>query len=522
MKTMILILGIFIAGCFGHHAPGAHIEARHGYGKAVEIVEPPQPYQMNYDITDEYGNQRWRQESGDEYNNKKGSYGYRDAYGLSRSVDYVADEYGFRVMVISNEPGVETSNPADAQIIVDKAGKAPKESASEAKKPKPYSGYGYGQAAPKRLAPLPKREKPTVPEQKMAEPKRVGYISYAPEPMKQEIVYGYSPMPKQEPKKPEPMKHGYAPEPKTRPRYAYGYSEAPMKHEYAPEPKTRPRYTYDNAPAPMKPEPMNPEPMKQEIVYGYAPMPKPEPVRYVYQYAPMPKPEPMKQNMGYGYAPMPKPEPKKPEPVKYGYEHASAPKLQTMAKKSGYNYAPIHPEPIKEEVVYGYAPMPKPEPKKPEPMKQNMGYGYAPMLKPRPMKQYMSYGYAPMPKPEPKKPEPVKYVYGYAPEPYKPEPMKYGYKNAAAPKLQTMAKKSGLNYAPKHPEPIKEEIVYEYEPAPEPEPEPKIMTEKNVEPFRTKEVKYFKSGYSRKPMASMYPSTPMFKKQLSKPQVSYY
>ena len=58
-----------------------------------------------------------RQEQGDELGNKKGSYGYIDAYGISRQVDYVADDKGFRAVVKTNEPGTDNQNPADVEII---------------------------------------------------------------------------------------------------------------------------------------------------------------------------------------------------------------------------------------------------------------------------------------------------------------------------------------------------------------------------------------------------------------------
>lgn len=39
-----------------------------------------------------------------------GSYGYTDAYGVYRKVDYVADENGFRATIRSNEPGTKEGN----------------------------------------------------------------------------------------------------------------------------------------------------------------------------------------------------------------------------------------------------------------------------------------------------------------------------------------------------------------------------------------------------------------------------
>ncbi|CAN7996612.1 unnamed protein product, partial [Ixodes hexagonus] len=81
--------------------------------KAV-YFHAPQPYSFGYDNTDEFGTRLTRQETGDEHNNKVGSYGYVDAHGVARTVNYVADAFGYRATVQTNEPGTKTSEPADA------------------------------------------------------------------------------------------------------------------------------------------------------------------------------------------------------------------------------------------------------------------------------------------------------------------------------------------------------------------------------------------------------------------------
>ncbi|EEC01913.1 cuticle protein, putative [Ixodes scapularis] len=83
-------------------------------GVVVENVHVPQPYSFGYDNVDEFGTRMTRQETGDEFNNKVGSYGYVDAHGVARTVNYVADALGFRATVQTNEPGTKTSAPADA------------------------------------------------------------------------------------------------------------------------------------------------------------------------------------------------------------------------------------------------------------------------------------------------------------------------------------------------------------------------------------------------------------------------
>ncbi|CAN7996604.1 unnamed protein product, partial [Ixodes hexagonus] len=80
----------------------------------VLVEHPPQPYSFGYDNTDEFGTRLTRQETGDEHNNKVGSYSYVDANGVARTVNYVADAFGYRASVQTNEPGTKTSEPADA------------------------------------------------------------------------------------------------------------------------------------------------------------------------------------------------------------------------------------------------------------------------------------------------------------------------------------------------------------------------------------------------------------------------
>ena len=80
----------------------------------VLLEEKPQPYQFGFNAADEFGTQWTRQETADENGAVKGSYSYKDATGLFRTVEYLADDInGFRANVRSNEPGLESSAPAD-------------------------------------------------------------------------------------------------------------------------------------------------------------------------------------------------------------------------------------------------------------------------------------------------------------------------------------------------------------------------------------------------------------------------
>lgn len=67
--------------------------------------EVKKPYQFGYEIEDGQGNMQHRHEQSDGSGAKRGSYGYVDANGIYRKVEYVADEHGFRVKMSSNEPG---------------------------------------------------------------------------------------------------------------------------------------------------------------------------------------------------------------------------------------------------------------------------------------------------------------------------------------------------------------------------------------------------------------------------------
>ncbi|XP_050044052.1 cuticle protein 10.9-like [Dermacentor andersoni] len=96
--------GHYGGGAFGY---GGGLIAAPAVVKAIaaEPAYPPQPYEFGYDTVDEFGTRLTRQESSDSANQKKGSYGYTDANGIYRQVNYVADAGGFRATISTNEPG---------------------------------------------------------------------------------------------------------------------------------------------------------------------------------------------------------------------------------------------------------------------------------------------------------------------------------------------------------------------------------------------------------------------------------
>jgi len=100
-------------------APRAsRIALRRGENRIVEedIYKPADPYNFGYDVKDDFGNRQYRKEEADGQGVIRGSYGYTDANGLYRIVEYVADAAGFRANVKTNEPGLSNQNSADVLL----------------------------------------------------------------------------------------------------------------------------------------------------------------------------------------------------------------------------------------------------------------------------------------------------------------------------------------------------------------------------------------------------------------------
>ncbi|GIY17464.1 uncharacterized protein CEXT_37721 [Caerostris extrusa] len=72
-------------------------------------------YKFGYAIKDKYSEQH-REEHSTGAGGVKGSYGYIDAKGVYRKVDYVADKDGFRAKIKTNEPGTANQDPADVKV----------------------------------------------------------------------------------------------------------------------------------------------------------------------------------------------------------------------------------------------------------------------------------------------------------------------------------------------------------------------------------------------------------------------
>ncbi|GBN78462.1 hypothetical protein AVEN_56301-1 [Araneus ventricosus] len=81
-----------------------------------EIHHHPQPYAFGYSVGDHHSEQH-RHETGNGHGAVVGSYGFTDARGIARQVNYVADHTGFRAQVNTNEPGTANQNPAAVHVI---------------------------------------------------------------------------------------------------------------------------------------------------------------------------------------------------------------------------------------------------------------------------------------------------------------------------------------------------------------------------------------------------------------------
>ncbi|XP_003740320.1 adult-specific rigid cuticular protein 15.7-like [Galendromus occidentalis] len=101
--AVLLLLGfaVYATAVGGGHSVNNHKQDDYGN------------YQFSYHITDGLGAKNYRHESGAP-GVKKGSYGFVDIDGRARHVNYIADHYGFRAKIASNEPGVAQKDAAHA------------------------------------------------------------------------------------------------------------------------------------------------------------------------------------------------------------------------------------------------------------------------------------------------------------------------------------------------------------------------------------------------------------------------
>ncbi|XP_035214028.1 adult-specific rigid cuticular protein 15.7-like [Stegodyphus dumicola] len=121
MFFKVVVVAAVVAIAVAHYVP------------VVREIHHPQPYAFGYSVKDHHGEQH-REESGDGHG-VKGSYGFTDARGIHRQVNYVADHAGFRAQIKTNEPGTANQDPAAVKVI---------SSAHGGYAPITSGGYGIG------------------------------------------------------------------------------------------------------------------------------------------------------------------------------------------------------------------------------------------------------------------------------------------------------------------------------------------------------------------------------------------
>ncbi|XP_077487038.1 cuticle protein 10.9-like [Amblyomma americanum] len=78
-------------------------------------VEVPQPYSFGY-VSNDIEGSHGHEETGDGSGRVSGRYSLSLGDGRTRTVTYVADEFGYRADVVTNEPGTESNSPADTSF----------------------------------------------------------------------------------------------------------------------------------------------------------------------------------------------------------------------------------------------------------------------------------------------------------------------------------------------------------------------------------------------------------------------
>lgn len=115
LKLLILAASsAALAQCAYLAAPAIPAAVSTGVSAQTRSQDSLGNYRFAYDIVDHLGARNGRSESGDALGNKVGSYSIADIDGRVRRVDYVADDYGFRASIQTNEQGTAPSNTGGA------------------------------------------------------------------------------------------------------------------------------------------------------------------------------------------------------------------------------------------------------------------------------------------------------------------------------------------------------------------------------------------------------------------------
>ncbi|CAN7988969.1 unnamed protein product, partial [Ixodes hexagonus] len=133
------LIVVCLAASIGAEDQGAYRGA--GY---ADPVYPSVPFSFGYDTVDEYGTKLFHNENSDASNSRTGSYGYTDANGLFRRVNYVADAGGFRATVDTNEPGTAAGQSADVVFNANPVASGPGAVGAPAYGAAAAPAYGYG------------------------------------------------------------------------------------------------------------------------------------------------------------------------------------------------------------------------------------------------------------------------------------------------------------------------------------------------------------------------------------------
>ncbi|GBM03539.1 hypothetical protein AVEN_79582-1 [Araneus ventricosus] len=78
------------------------------------VLELPRSYNFGFEFADGLGMSQYRHETADGMGSVMGSYGYMDAPGQYRNVEYVAGVDGFKAAITSNEAGLSKHAVGDA------------------------------------------------------------------------------------------------------------------------------------------------------------------------------------------------------------------------------------------------------------------------------------------------------------------------------------------------------------------------------------------------------------------------
>ncbi|GFT90630.1 cuticle protein 16.8 [Nephila pilipes] len=217
-----------------HHQ--AQLQDEYHEEKTVEYVDEekePQSYKFGFEIKDEHEGHQYRHEQKDSKGNIHGRFGYRDAKGQYRQVDYVADNHGFRANIKTNEPGVIDQNPANVEIQKDKNEARNSHQIDVAHSPDQSAGYNH--------------EKSTESEQYHRQPVKeaqshgdgASYETHHDQSVNYE-AHSHHPYPNQEPEKHYPGKDEHSSKYEVGPTAVvqkYFVKEGESDHEYSPPPK---------------------------------------------------------------------------------------------------------------------------------------------------------------------------------------------------------------------------------------------------------------------------------------------